>query len=130
MLAGRREELRAQASTENEELVALGVERDKLLGPIEDGRQELEGLAKRSDNLPTWCVKVRQTLCSALDIEATDLPFAGELIAVDSDSSEWESAIEVVLRRFALLRNRFVADHGNHPSPPTQATLRLRCGPP
>ena len=45
---------------------------------------------------------LRETLCAALNIAESELPFAGELIQVRKEESVWEGAIERVLHGFGL----------------------------
>jgi uncharacterized protein YPO0396 len=81
-------------------------ERRIELRAIEDDAQrvndELHSLQTRKTNLPRASLELRHRLCAELAIEADDLPFAGELIQVRADASEWEGAAERVLHNFAL----------------------------
>ena len=63
---------------------------------------ELRSLASRQSNLPHRSLALRNQLCSDLGIDDVDLPFAGELLQVTSEASEWEGAAERVLHSFAL----------------------------
>ncbi len=63
---------------------------------------ELHSLANRANNLPSASLSLRTQLCDDLGLDTADLPFAGELIQVRDDASEWEGATERVLRGFAL----------------------------
>jgi uncharacterized protein YPO0396 len=63
---------------------------------------ELRSLQSRRNNLPSQSLAVRKQLCDDLEIEADDLPFAGELIQVRQDADDWEGAAERVLHGFAL----------------------------
>ncbi len=65
-------------------------------------RTELEGLNRRRENIPEWCVSLRQALCDELGMVARELPFAAELMRVHADEHAWESSIEKVLHNFAL----------------------------
>ncbi|MCU1495505.1 MAG: hypothetical protein JWO62_3269 [Acidimicrobiaceae bacterium] len=71
----------------------------------EEARQvndELRSLESRRSNLPRTSLELRHRLCAELSIATDDLPFAGELIQVRPDASEWEGAAERVLHNFAL----------------------------
>ncbi len=68
----------------------------------EEIRAELTSLAGRTDNLPRSRLDLRDQLCTDLALAATELPFAGELLDVAVDFSEWRGAAERVLRGFAL----------------------------
>ena len=63
---------------------------------------EIEDLAARRNNMPGDLVRVRDELRRALGVEESDLPFAGELIDVHEDHTEWRGTAERVLRPFAL----------------------------
>ncbi len=63
---------------------------------------EIESLKARRSNLPSAMLALRDQLCQALELAAADLPFAGELIQVREDESDWEGAIERLLHNFAL----------------------------
>jgi len=63
-------------------------------------RDELESLKRRTSSIPAGNLKLRAVLLEALDVEESDLPFAGELIRV-SDRA-WEGASERILRGFGL----------------------------
>jgi uncharacterized protein YPO0396 len=64
--------------------------------------EELDSLAKRTSNLPHEQVEVRAELCAAVGLKTEDLPYAGELLDVVDEHSDWRGAAERVLRGFAL----------------------------
>lgn len=63
---------------------------------------ELKSLAGRKSNLPARSLGIRADLMADLDLDTDSLPFAGELIEVDAQATEWEGAAERVLRSFAM----------------------------
>ncbi|HEY5304456.1 MAG TPA: ATP-binding protein [Acidimicrobiales bacterium] len=63
---------------------------------------ELLSLQNRRSNIPRDSLELRQRLCEDLAIEPDHLPFAGELIQVLEEASQWEGAAERVLHSFAL----------------------------
>ncbi len=63
---------------------------------------ELTGLERRRENIPEWCVQLRQNVCQQLGLDIRNLPFAAELVQVHPDEREWESSIEKVLHGLAL----------------------------
>ncbi len=65
-------------------------------------RTELASLRARPSNIPERNMAIRQLLCSALHIDESALPFAGELIQVAAEATDWEGAAERVLRGFGL----------------------------
>lgn len=78
------------------------LKRGEIRRKLTENRSELDGLSKRRENLPEWCVALRGELCGELGLPTKELPFAAELIAVKPDEREWESSIEMVLHGFAL----------------------------
>ncbi|WP_215408680.1 SbcC/MukB-like Walker B domain-containing protein [Janthinobacterium sp. JC611] len=63
---------------------------------------ELESLRQRRSNIPGQMLRLRDLLCGALGLDTDDLPFAGELIQVRDDATEWEGAAERLLHNFGL----------------------------
>lgn len=63
---------------------------------------ELESLKKRRSNIERTQIEIRRELCRALELRESELPYAGELLAVKEDERDWEGAAERLLRSFAL----------------------------
>ncbi len=63
---------------------------------------EITSLQQRRSNIPKRSLDLRARLCTALDLDDSTLPFAGELIQVRADSTDWEGAAERLLHGFAL----------------------------
>jgi uncharacterized protein YPO0396 len=63
---------------------------------------EIDSLKSRRSNVPTRMLAIRSELCRALELDAEDLPFAGELIEVRQEERAWEGAAERLLHGFAL----------------------------
>ncbi|MEO5995981.1 MAG: ATP-binding protein [Chitinophagaceae bacterium] len=61
-------------------------------------QQELESLKERKTQIPRWLVGFRTQLCEDLRINEEEVPFAGELLKVNDHETEWEGAIEKLLR--------------------------------
>ena len=61
-------------------------------------QRELESLKDRKTQIPGWLVGFRTQLTKDLRIEEDALPFAGELLQVNEFETEWEGAIEKLLR--------------------------------
>ncbi|MCL5445575.1 MAG: hypothetical protein M1121_05915 [Actinobacteria bacterium] len=64
--------------------------------------EELHSLKSRPTNVPRSSLELREKIAFDLGVEPNEIPFAGELIQVRGDASEWEGAAERVLRNFAL----------------------------
>ena len=63
---------------------------------------EIDSLKKRKSNIDSRMLHLRESLCEALNIPESELPFVGELIQVRKEESAWEGAIERVLHGFGL----------------------------
>ena len=67
-----------------------------------DLSQELESLASNPSNIERSHRDIQLRLGKELGIDPDHIPFAGELIQVREDASEWEGAAERALRGFGL----------------------------
>lgn len=63
---------------------------------------EINNLKSRRNNIESRQVKLRDSICAALNLDHDQLPFAGELIAIREEESAWEGAAERLLRSFGL----------------------------
>lgn len=64
--------------------------------------REIESLRSRESNISSQQVAIRTLLCEALNLDAENLPFAGELIQVRTDERDWRGTAERLLRNFGL----------------------------
>ena len=64
--------------------------------------EEIKSLRARPSNIPSQQIAMRTALCTALDIDEAEFPFAGELIQVRAEDREWEGAAERLLHGFGL----------------------------
>jgi uncharacterized protein YPO0396 len=87
----------------------LREERDKAVielrereNELKDEQTELNSLKARKSQIPSWLVEIRNQVCYDLKIEEEELPFAGELLKVHDDETEWEGAIERLLHDFGM----------------------------
>lgn len=80
---------------------AIGADKE-LQRKCDTVADELASLEQRTSNLPVEQVEVRGELCAALGLTPDDLPYAGELLDVFEEHSDWRGAAERVLRGFAL----------------------------
>ena len=64
--------------------------------------EEMESLRQRRSNIPARILAIRERLCEALELDEGDLPFAGELIQVAPEETDWEGAAERLLHNFGL----------------------------
>jgi uncharacterized protein YPO0396 len=63
---------------------------------------ELNTLLQSRNNIPAHLTSLRQGLCTALNLDEQDLPFAGELMQVRNDAHTWQPALEKLLNAFSL----------------------------
>jgi uncharacterized protein YPO0396 len=98
----RREELQEQQADAQNRLLELQIDKRRADGDAQEVNAELRSLQSHPSNVPSASLQLRAQLCSDLDLDNDDLPFAGELIQVRAHASEWEGAAERVLHNFAL----------------------------
>ena len=93
--SARVEELQAELASQTSSLTAAEADLGR-------SRRELRSLKARRSNIPAGHVLNRERLCAELGLEESEFPFAGELVCVRPEASEWEPAAERLLRSFAL----------------------------
>ena len=92
-----------QQAVELEETQAAAIgSQVRIKSELATEQKELELLESRRTNLPPKFVAMRTQICSDLQIDEAQLPFAAELIEVAKDESKWQASIEMVLNSFAL----------------------------
>jgi uncharacterized protein YPO0396 len=101
-LASLSDPLHRQRSEQQDRRVELEVAMQELRNRHAEIHGEIESLKARRSNLPARSLAIREQLCQALGLPEARLPFAGELIAVLDQESDWEGAIERLLHNFAL----------------------------
>ncbi|WP_166347416.1 ATP-binding protein [Phytoactinopolyspora limicola] len=109
----RQSRLEAEHDTVEAQRATLLGDRGDLRRRGEETRAELTSLASRKSNLPSSLLTIREKLCDELQLDESQLPFAGELLDVTEEFSEWRGAAERVLRGFAmslLVPQRYYAD--------------------
>jgi uncharacterized protein YPO0396 len=88
----------SQANVELEDRKDKVKERKRSLeAKFEAAVSEVRALESQRSNLPARLLQLRQQMASALSLSEDTLPFAGELLEVRDDASEWQGAIERVL---------------------------------
>jgi uncharacterized protein YPO0396 len=90
---------RSRDELQNESTQAAVLLRDAEVR-LADLESEVKSLADRTSNIDQRMVAIRSALCEAVDLQPTDIPFAGELLRVTD--AMWEPAAERLLRGFAL----------------------------
>ncbi|MFA6270867.1 MAG: ATP-binding protein [Candidatus Paceibacterota bacterium] len=74
----------------------------QLQEQVKELTTEIDSLKARRSNIPSAQIAIREALCAALSISADTMPFAGELLQVRSEDSDWEGAAERLLHSFGL----------------------------
>ncbi|MEO8137182.1 MAG: ATP-binding protein, partial [Betaproteobacteria bacterium] len=97
---------RAEIDAEKQRLERLAIDkavefretgsRDKALS------EEIQSLKERESNIPVSNIRIRAALAEALNVDSTELAFAGELLRVRPADVAWEGAVERVLHGFGL----------------------------
>ena len=75
--------------------------------------KEVKALQSQPSNIPADMLDMREKIAAAIGISGAALPFAGELIEVKQEQSQWQGAIERVLHGFAL---SLLVDEHNYPA--------------
>jgi len=95
-LTGAREAELQNALTEQSVDLHQGKEQHEQL------TSEIDSLKARRSNIPAEHIRMRAAMCEALDLQAAEIPFAGELLQVREEEQEWEGAAERLLHNFGL----------------------------
>lgn len=77
------------------------ISKDKASQKTKDIQEQLNSLGKSSSNIDIRNLQVRASLCQDLDLDESDIPFAGEVLKVKDAEAQWQPAIERVMRSFA-----------------------------
>ncbi len=75
---------------------------ENLSTNIKDISEELSSLENRKNKIDYNLIKVRHKIITELGLKELEIPFVGELIKVKDSEKDWEKAIEIALRSFAL----------------------------
>lgn len=101
-LSARREQSEADEATLQNQVTEWSVslrqgrsEHEALVG-------EIASLKARRSNIPLAQIKMRTSMCQALELAEDLIPFVGELLQVREEHRPWEGAIERVLHNFGL----------------------------
>lgn len=94
--------LREKIAQLNNDRTLHEVQQNQIDEKLNELNQEILILEKRSDNIPSRMLAIRQLICESLNLTEHELPFAGELIQVLNTEQVWEGAIERVLHSLGL----------------------------
>lgn len=93
----------SQGASESEDRRAACRHRQEIaLAKMSDVREELTSVEHNKVNIPRNFLVVRLRLCESLKVDTATMPFAGELIEVKAEYTQWAGAIERLLRSFGL----------------------------
>lgn len=101
-IKARRKKLKQEAADLRNERTDTEVEFRDLKSAYQELEKELESLSGRKSNIHVRQIEIRNRLCTHLGVDERQLPFAGELIRVRDDQSDWEGAVERLLHNFGL----------------------------
>ena len=96
----------------SDEQLELKIDKANQTKELEAEQKELDSLRQRKNQIPEQLIALRAEMTEALGLTETQVPFAGELLQVKEEESEWEGAIERVLRGLAL--SLLVSDEHYH----------------
>ena len=85
------------------DLAAATGQTHRLEEQAQELKEELDSLSLRDSNLPREQIELRDRMAQELNVDASCLPYAGELMQVKAEEkAQWEGAAERVLHGFAL----------------------------
>lgn len=100
------------------------IELDRLTSEEQELKREIDSLETRQTQIPERNIALREQIGSALGLDESEIPYAGELIRIKDDERAWEGAIERRLHDFGLsvlvpdrhykAISRYVNDHHLH----------------
>jgi len=101
-IAAARDRARQDLADAQNQVTDTGYRAKALADEAAEVNAELLSLREHPNNIPKRQLDLRAWMCRELKLEPQTLPFAGELIAVRPEESDWEGAAERLLHGFAL----------------------------
>ena len=99
-------ERQAAQEARSEELVAetaaMKANQQEYAAREQSIQAEIDSLVSRKSNIPQKFIALREALCQDLNLAESEMPFAGELLAVREEEADWEGAIERLLHGFGI----------------------------
>lgn len=89
-----------EAENARNESLKCAARLESLREKKDEDETHLAELQGSKSNLDPNLRELRQQICEALSIDPTRMPFAAELIQVKDEETEWQLAIELVLKAF------------------------------
>lgn len=97
-----KDDIKAALNDLTEKRDAFKIRLNEIERIINDDLAELESLKKRKTQIPYENLKLREMILRDLELDETEIPFAGELLKVRDNEKSWQGAIERVLRNLGL----------------------------
>lgn len=91
-----------EMETVREQLQPLHVSIARYSEQVNELQQELQSLRQRPTQIPQRNIQLRDRILKTLQLTATELPFAGELLQVRAEEKDWQGAIERQLHNLGL----------------------------
>jgi len=80
----------------------IGAKKVAIEESIDAESKELDSLKQRENQIPLAFLNVREQMAEVLEINETEIPFAGELLKVNEREKDWEGALERLLKGFGV----------------------------
>lgn len=80
----------------------IGAKKVSIEESIDAESKELDSLKQRENQIPLAFLNVREQMAEVLEINETEIPFAGELLKVNEREKDWEGALERLLKGFGV----------------------------
>lgn len=101
-LTDERKHLDEERVRREDERLEIGVRKAETESDFRRLVDEIDSMRRQPSNIPSKLLQLRNSLAEGLKIPSAELPFAGELMQIAPDESEWQGACERVLHQFAL----------------------------
>jgi uncharacterized protein YPO0396 len=98
----QRDEIDQQEAQLQNDRTDQAVELQQLKQSHQALNEEIASLKQRRSNIDSRQIEIRRLLCESLDVDESEMPFAGELIQVRESEQQWEGVAERLLHNFGL----------------------------
>lgn len=101
-LSAEQTEVERQQSELMDENLEIGIKLEKLKTLIPALGVDLKAARDHRVSIPSELLSIREQLCRDHNLQASDLPFAGELIEVKEGHASWAGALNRLLHSFGI----------------------------
>ncbi|MEQ1746225.1 MAG: Wadjet anti-phage system protein JetD domain-containing protein [Saprospiraceae bacterium] len=98
----RKNRVETQAANLRDQEAPAHTEANEANKAVETLKAELAALRNQKNNITGRVAEIRRELLAATGATEAEIPFIGELLRVRPEAAHWESAIEKLLRSYAL----------------------------